>query len=367
MPKKLSYKSAGVNYEALDPFKRKAAAAALETAENIQRFGCAVVEESYGESAFLIEFPDFYLAHVEEGLGTKNLIAQAMNLLTGKTYYESIAQDTVAMIVNDMVTSGAMPVSVAMHIASGMSDWFYNEKRCDDLISGWKKACALARCAWGGGETPTLKGIVMPQSVVLNGSAVGIIRPKERRIRGDIQHGDAIVLFESSGVHSNGLTLARSIAEKLPSGYQEKLSDGRIYGEALLSPTVIYVPIIEECLCENIGIHSAVHITGHGWKKLMRHPGQFEYCIEKIPDANTIFAFMQERGPVDDREAYATFNMGAGFALYIPECFVRHVIHISRRHGVAAFHAGYVRHSPDEKKVLIRPLGLEYRGSELNI
>ncbi len=226
----MTYAGTGVNYDAMDPFKRMAQLAARETAGNINRLSSGEFREfepSRGESAYLIEAAKSYFAHVEEGLGTKNLVADVMYALTGKSYYDQIAQCTVAMIVNDLVTLGALPLSVAMHLAVGTSDWFNDEKRSGDLVTGWKNACNLARCTWGGGETPTLKGVVVPEAVVLSGSAIGIVQPKERLIAGPIQHGDAIVIIESSGIHANGLTLARKIADKLPEGYLTKLSDGR--------------------------------------------------------------------------------------------------------------------------------------------
>ena len=184
------------------------------------------------------------------------------------------------MIVNDMVTLGALPLAVAMHLGAGSSDWFHDERRAEDLVNGWRKACELARCAWGGGETPTLGGVVEPHAVVLAGSAIGMVKPKERLIRANIQDGDAIVLFESSGIHANGLTLARAIAERAPRGYLTPLRDGRPYGEALLDPTHIYVGVIEDCLTRGIDIHYAVNITGHGWRKLMRAQEPFAYVID---------------------------------------------------------------------------------------
>lgn len=388
MSKKLTYTDAGVDYEAMDPFKRIAQLAGKETSVNLKRFGFSEVEWSRGESVYLIETADSYLAHVEEGLGTKNLVADAMYILTGKTYYDNIGQCTVATIVNDKITLGALPLSVAMHLAVGTSDWFNDERRYQDLVEGWKKACQLARCVWGCGETPTLKGVVIPGTVVLSGSAIGIIKPKERLIRANIQPGDAIVLIASSGIHANGLTMARKIAERrdgfwkklahfffpklfplraLPNGYLTKLSDGRTYGEALLDPTIIYVPLIEDCLNAGVEIHYTVNITGHGWRKLMRATKPFNYVIERIPEPQPVFQFMQEHGPVDDKEAYANLNMGAGFALYVPEKEVERVIQIAKQNDMDAFKAGYIEQSEKDKKVIIKPKQLEYSGSTLGV
>lgn len=387
----MTYADSGVEYEVLDRFKREAQQAARGTAEQLLRFGLTEVGFSRGESVYLIETPYNFLAHVEEGLGTKSLVADAMYELTGRLYYDSIAQDTVAMIVNDMITLGALPVSVAMHLAVGASEWFNDMTRASDLIEGWKRACVLSRCVWGGGETPTLKGIVEPSTSLLSGSALGIIEPKSRLITANIQDGDAIILLESSGIHANGLTLAREIAvrkdplwrrvahlvfsdwfwlEALPDGYLTELSDGRTYGETLLDPTHIYVGLVEDCLNAGVDIHYVVNITGHGWRKLMRAQGDFAYIIDTLPRQLPIFDFITERGPVDIRELYANFNVGAGFALYVPQDQVQRVLEIlavsedSKRYK--AVHAGYIEESK-ERKVVIEPVGIEFKGSELQI
>jgi len=364
--KTLTYKDSGVDYDAMDPFKRLAQLAALRTARNIQRLGFSDVGMSRGESVYLVEGKDYYLAQVEEGLGSKNLVADEMYYLAGKSYYDQIAQDTVAMIVNDMITLGALPLSVAMHLAVGNSNWFNNKKRSQDLISGWQKACFLARCVWGCGETPTLKGIVSPGTAVLSGSAMGIIEPKERLIKINIEDGDAIVFIESSGIHANGLTMARKIAEKLSSGYLTKLDDGRTYGETLLDPTHIYVGLIEECLDNNVNIHYAVNVTGHGWRKLMRATQPFSYIIERLPKQLPIFDFLQKYGPIDDKEAYGNFNMGVGFALYVSKSDVEKIIGIAESLNLNAFAAGYIKKS-DEKKVIINPKNIEFLGSSLGV
>ncbi|MFA6097863.1 MAG: AIR synthase related protein [Candidatus Paceibacterota bacterium] len=275
----MTYAGTGVVYSDMDWFKRMAQKSAKETAGNIRRFGIQELSMSRGESVYVIDMGEYYLGFVEEGLGTKSLVADAMFELTGKSYDDKIAQDTLAMILNDMITLGIMPIATAMHLGLGNSDWVKNKKRSKKLIIGWKKSCNMAGCAWGCGETPTLKDIIIPGTVVLSGSAVGIAKPKNKLIKANIKNGDAIVIFESSGIHANGLTLARKIAGKLPRGYLTPLSDGRTYGESLLDPTVIYVKVIEDCLNAGIDIHYAVNITGHGWRKLMRAQEPFVYVI----------------------------------------------------------------------------------------
>ncbi len=366
----MTYASTGVSYEAMDPFKIEAQQAAVQTAGNIECHSYWEVPESRGESVYLIEGRDNYLAHVEEGLGTKNLVADAMYDRTGKSYYAAIAQDTVAMIVNDMITLGAKPLSVAMHLAVGDSEWFADQQRRHNLIDGWKKACDLAGCVWGGGETPTLKGVVYPNAVVLSGSAMGIIQPKKHRILGNIVHGDQIIMLASSGIHANGLTMARKIAENLPEGYLTKLSDGRTYGETLLEPTIIYARLIEDLLNIGTDIHYAVNITGHGWRKLMRSQLSFTYVITEMPKQQPLFDFIKEHGAVCDEEMYGNFNMGAGFAIYVPKHEVERVLTIVESYKddrkLTAWHAGYIEES-SERKVVIRPKNITFEGSTLNV
>lgn len=368
MMDRLTYAGAGVDYGALDPFKRLAQAAGRATASALARFGVAELESSRGESAYLIETPDAYLAHVEEGLGTKNLVADAMYRANGgaRSYYDHLAQDTVAMIVNDMVTLGALPLSVAMHLGTGSSDWFRDERRAADLVDGWKRACELARCAWGGGETPALPGVVEREAVVLAGSSIGIVKPKSRLIRGDIQSGDAIVIFESSGIHANGLTLARAVAERVPRGFLSPLSDGRAYGDALLDPTHIYVGVVEDCLARGVAIHYAVNVTGHGWRKLMRAPAPFAYVIDRLPTAHPVFEFIQEHGRLADAEAFGNFNMGAGFAIFVPPADVKTVLDVAAPFPFRALAAGHIEPAP-AKRVVIRPKNLEFAAESLGV
>lgn len=362
----LTYKQSGVDYGAMDAFKLMAQRMGFRTSANLLGSGFLEISWSRGESCYIMGADDCYIAHVEEGLGTKNLVADAMYGLTGKSFYYNIAQDTVAMIVNDMITLGAFPLSVAMHLAVGDSNWFNDELRCRNLIEGWRDACDLSRCVWGGGETSTLKDIIAPETIVLSGSAVGIVKYKNRVIvANNIKHGDAIIFIESSGIHANGLTLARKVSGKLPEGYLASISDGRTFGEALLDPTHVYVGLMEDCINALLDIHYAINITGHGWRKLMRATQPFSYVIEHLPDPLPIFDFIQKYGPINDREAYGTFNMGAGFALYVPEQDVDTVLKIAESYNFKAWRAGHIEKG--EKKVLIKPLNIEFSGDELKI
>ena len=320
-----------------------------------------------GESAYLIESPDEFLAHVEEGLGTKNLVADAMLALTGKSFYRNIGIDTVATIVNDLITTGAVPISVAMHAAVGDSLWFENSKRADDLASGFAHACIESNAVWGGGETPALKGIVSPETIVLAGSAIGRIQPKSRRITGDVRDGDAIVLLASTGVQTNGLTLCRAIADRLPQGYLTPMNDGRSYGEGLLDPSAIYVRFIAQCQHAGINLHYAAHITGHGWRKLMRLSEPFVYRMTQLAPPLAVFDFLERYGPVEPREMYATFNMGAGFAVYVDPANADTCIQLAEQTGHRAWIGGTVQKQGDRKAVDIVPLGITFEAETLQV
>ncbi len=306
----MSYESSGVKYDTLDAFKRACQREAATTTPMLTRHGVTEPAGVRGESAYLLESADDYLAHVEEGLGTKNLVADAMLELTGKSFYANVGIDTVATIVNDLVTTGALPVSVAMHAAVGDSAWFANTARAEDLARGFAEGCRQAGAVWGGGETPALKGIVDPKTIVLAGSAVGRISPKSLRIVGDVRDGDAVVLLASSGVQTNGLTLCRAIADRLPEGYLSRMSDGRMYGEALLDASVIYVDFVSACQRAGLKLNYVAHVTGHGWRKLMRLAEPFVYRMHDVGKVPAVFEFLMRSGPVELREAYATFNMG---------------------------------------------------------
>ena len=314
----LSYDQAGVNYDLIDPLKVSAQRAAAATATHLASQGFTEVSASRGESAYVVDVGPFYLASIVECLGSKALVADEMATLTGRSWYEGIAQDTIAMAVNDLITVGATPLVVQAYWAAGGSDWFGDAQRAQALVAGWKRACEVCNVAWGGGETPALAGIVEAGRIDLAASCTGLINPKERLSVGDkLAEGDVIVLLDSSGIHANGLSLARKLVERLPQGWLTEVSPGLSYGEALLAPTVLYSPVTEALWKAGIVPHYCANITGHGWRKLLRHPATFTYRIHTVPPVTPVLRFIQEHARQDDREAYSTLNMGAGFALFM--------------------------------------------------
>ena len=365
-PGTLSYEQAGVNYDLIDPLKVAAQRAAASTATHLSGHGFTEVAASRGESAYVVDVGPFYIASIVECLGSKALVADEMAELTGRSYYAGIAQDTIAMSINDLITVGATPLVVQAYWAAGGSEWFSDKLRAKALVDGWKAACDTCGVAWGGGETPALAGIVEAGRIDLASSCTGIINPKSRLSVGDnLQPGDAIVILSSSGIHANGLSLARKLVERLPNGYMTPVAPGLSYGDALLAPTTLYSPVTEALAAAGLTVHYSANITGHGWRKLLRHPKPFTYRIDKVPAVPPVLKFIQQWAKHDDREAYSTLNMGAGFALFMPAAQAAQACEIAEGLGIGACIAGKVEDGP--KQLLIEPLNIRFGDDDLQL
>lgn len=364
MVKKLSYYDS-VNYTVADPAKVLAQKAGQSTTKNLP-FGFSEVAGTRGESAYVFDMGTMYGALVQEGLGTKSLVAQAVYEETGQSYFGAIAQDTVATFVNDLISVGATPVVSNAYWSSSSYEWLADQKLTEDFISGWKAACDLGQIAWGGGETQSLPNMVVDGALELAGSAFGVIKPKKQLIsEKNLQVGDAIVLLESSGVHANGISLIREIAKKLPHGYQTKLADGSRLGEAVLTPTHIYTTIVRELYKQGINVHYLSNITGHGWRKLMRASTPFTYAIDVLPPVAPIFDFIAKHTGNNQRDMYSNYNMGAGYALYLPVGQAQKAMDIARKCGFKSWLVGTIQKGP--KRVVINPINVVYEGKSLGV
>lgn len=363
---KISYSKVGDNYETKDPIKKLAQKASLNTAINLKKFGFPEISESRGESAYVWQQGDILMAAVVEGLGTKNLVADETAKISGKTYYDVIGHDTVATIINDLITVGARPLVNLAYWAVEDNSWLQNKKRTTDFINGWEKACNFAKVTWGGGETPTLKGIVEKGTIDLGGAAIGIIAPKKRLITDKrLKAGDRILLLKSSGINCNGLSLARAVAKKLPKGYETKLPSGKIYGEVLLTKTNIYSNLIQELLDSGVDIHYISNITGHGLRKIMRARGSFTYFIEKLFEPHEIFKFIQKHANLTDEEIFQTLNMGQDFALFLDSGDVKKAQAIIKKNKFQSLDAGYVEKGPRQVKIL--PNKIVFKSESLDL
>ncbi len=361
-----SYRDAGVDYEALDRAKRLAMAHALSTSSLPAARGARSLDSSRGEPAFAFELGGRTLAFVVEGLGTKSIIARQVLEQQGIDRFADVAYDAVAAIVNDLCCVGALPLVVNAYFATGSSEWYREGARAAALLQGWRRACADAGCAWGGGESPSLPGLIDEREIELAGAAVGAVPQGRAAILGDaLGPGDEIVLVASSGLHANGASLARLVASGLGEGYATALASGRTLGEALLDPSVMYVRLVAALLQRGLALTYVSHITGHGLLKLMRRPKPLRYRIHELPDVPEVLSFLVAQAGLEARTAYSTFNMGAGFALYCAAGAGAQAVELAAGLGFQARVAGIVEEGPRE--VVLEPVGVRLDGGELEL
>jgi len=361
-----SYRAAGVDYDALDAGKRLAMAKALSTSSLLEARGGRALDSSRGEPAFVFELGEQSFAFVVEGLGTKSVIARHVLEEQGLNRFADVAYDTVAAILNDLCCVGALPLVVNAYFATGASEWYLHSDRSEALLEGWREACADAGCVWGGGESPSLPGLLEEKDIELAGAAVGAVPAGRKPLLGEqLAAGDEIVLVASSGLHANGASLARLIAARLRDGYATELADGQSFGEALLAPSVMYVPLVAALLGSEVRLSYLSHITGHGLLKLMRPPRPLSYRIDRLPAVPAVLEFLVEQAGLDSEAAYSTFNMGAGYALYCAPGDGEEVVAIAAGLGLEALVAGRVEEGP--RAVILEPVGVHFAGKRLEL
>lgn len=361
----VSYSSAGVDYDVLDAGKRASLAQALLTSGFAAGRGAHAVDASRGEPAFVFQVGDAHLAMVLECLGTKSVIAREYQELTGVNRFDWVGVDTVAAVVNDLICVGALPLSVNAYFATGAASWYQVAGRHEALARGFRAGCEQAGAIWGGGESPTLAGIIDRDEIDLAGCGVGQV-PAGRAplLSSGIDAGDEIVLVASTGLHTNGATLARLAAQRA-GGLTATLPDGTTVGDALLAPSAIYVSLMERLLHSGVSISYASHITGHGLRKVMRPDRDFTYRITALPPVPPVLDWIRATLELPDDQAYGTFNMGAGFAVYCRPGQGAAVVEAAAATGHAACLAGRVESG--ERCVILEPLGLAFASGELRL
>lgn len=363
--KKITYQSSGVDYTSLDSLKKEAQKSAEETGKNLKHHEFEEETDSRGESAYVFKKNNLLLATVIEGLGTKNLVADEIGT-PDKTYYDIIGHDTVATIINDLVSVGATPLTIHAYWAVGDSKFLTNKKRIHDLIRGWKDACNISQVSWGGGETPTLKDIVNPNTIELGGSSVGVIENQSHFLHDKkLMEGDQIIFIKSNGVNANGLTLIRNLASELRNGYETKISDNLSFRDAVMTKSNIYAKLISDILNTGIELHYISNITGHGLRKVMRAKPDFTYQIDAIFEPSLLFEFIKEQAALTDEEMYETYNMGQDYALFLQERDIERTLKIITKHGFTGMKAGVVKKG--KKQVVIKPLNITYSKDTLDL
>ena len=361
-----SYSAAGVDYETLDQGKRDALGEALTTSGYLQANGGRALDESRGEPAFVFSVGGQSFAFVLECLGTKSIIARQCEDQLGSAAFANVAYDTVAAIVNDLCCVGALPLVVNAYFATGSSEWYRHPDRTAGLLRGWREACADAEATWGGGESPSLPRLVAPSEIELAGSAVGIVPPGSSPILGaGLAAGDEIVLVASNGLHANGASLARRVAEVLDGGYGARLPSGRTFGEAVLDRSLLYAPLVRRLLQSHVPVHYMSHITGHGLLKLMRPRRELAYRIERLPPVPEVLTLLVQRSGLSPTAAYSTFNMGCGFAIYCAPGTGESVVRLAEQVGLTAQVAGRVESGP--RRVILDPVEVVYESADFDL
>jgi len=256
------------------------------------------VGESTGDYAGLLDIGDRYLGLATDGVGTKLLVAEALS------DYSTVGIDCIAMNANDLVAAGVRPIAFVDYLAVDEPDERFAEQIGDGLAEGAERA----DIELVGGETAVMPEVV--KGLDLAGTCAGLAA-KDALFPGSAEAGDALVGVPSSGIHSNGLTLARTAVTR-EAEYTDPCPFGEYdtLGEALLEPTRIYTDLLDpmrEC-----GVHAAAHVTGGGWTNLDRL-GDFRYVVEDPFAPQPVFDYVQEAGNVSDEEMHRTFNMGTGF------------------------------------------------------
>lgn len=282
----------------------------IEKTQHFLDFGKVI--SGFGHYAGLIEIGDKIMALHTDGVGTKILVSQLM-----KTYH-TIGIDCIAMNVNDIVCVGSKPLGYLSYIALQKT----NHTLLKEITKGLIKGAKLSNVAIVGGETAILPDIITGKTIDYNfdlaGMVFGIIDDRKKMILGNkIKNGDLIIGIDSSGLHSNGYTLARKVLlEKYDVSDRPEYMESSL-GKELLIPTTIYsktvLKLIEEF--DTHVIHGLSHITGGAFTKLNRLNSNVDYILDNLPEIRGIFKQIMKDGKINVTEMYKTFNMGVGFCI----------------------------------------------------
>ena len=310
----------------------------------------ANVELDLGHFANVVDLGQVSVAISTDGVGTKAIVAQLMNR------YDTIGIDCVAINVNDVLCVGAEPQAMVDYLAVQR----VSERLMAELGKGLYEGAHQARVSIVGGETAQLPELIQGEEegsgFDLAGTCIGTLEPGTAIIGARIEPGDAIIGLRSSGVHCNGLTLARrafgltrdvSRSEKdaALSAYSAEL--GSTLGEELLRPTEIYVDPVLGMIDAGVDLRGLAHISEDGLLNLPRLQADVGYVIDRLPDPHSIFQLIQAHGDIRDEEMYEVFNMGIGFCAIVPESHADKAIAVARRNGTEAFRIG---HTVDDRE-----------------
>ena len=272
-----------------------------------------------------------------DGVGTKLRLAQLMDK------HDTIGIDCVAMCVNDIICGGAAPLFFLDYIACGKNA----PARIAEIVTGITEGCRQSECALVGGETAEHPGLMPDDDYDVAGFSVGIV-DEEKIIDGKrLAQGDVLIGLASTGVHSNGFSLVRKVLDVEHADLTSPVEQlgGKSLGEALLTPTRIYVKAIKALLKAGIDIHAVSHITGGGFyenvPRMMTDGLTARIQLSSFPKL-PIFQLIQDKGNIPERDMYNTFNMGIGMILALPADQAQQALSVLADAGESAYAIGEV-------------------------
>jgi len=276
------------------------------------------------------------IAFSTDGVGTKLVVAEEL----GK--FDTVGIDCVAMNVNDVICVGAEPLAMVDYIAVDKAD----PEVCEEIGVGLARGAELAGIEIPGGELAQLGELV--RGVDVSGACIGTVALDEIIDGSAVEPGDVVIGLPSTGIHSNGYTLARKALEGIGLDEDPEGRLGRPLGEELLEPTQIYVKPIVALLRSEVEVRGLAHITSGGTKNLLRLAAEVGYEIDAPLPVLPIFDLIQERGEVSDEEMSEVFNMGCGFCVVVPESDEAAALEKLRSHYPEAKRIGRATDGPAE-------------------
>jgi len=314
--------------------------------------GLGHVKLPFGFFANVVEVGNTGVAISTDGVGSKLLVAQVVGT------YDTVGIDCIAMNVNDILCVGAEPLTMVDYIAVQEP----NPVLLTELAKGLRAGALIAGITIPGGEIAQVRDIIKGArpgfGFDLAGTAIGTVPLDKIRVGGDIEPDDVVLGLRSTGVHSNGVTLARRLFKKYrPMTHVKEL--GRALGEELLVPTRIYVKEVLDVLRSGIDVKALIHITSDGLLNLLRVASNTGYVIHSLPEPHRIFDIIQRELRVSSEEMYRVYNMGIGFCLVVSHRgdHAGRAKEILKRHNVECYEIGRAVPAP-EKSLVIEPANL---------
>ena len=328
----MTYRDAGVDVKKIRTVQKSIGEIISVTHKMIS---AGKVVSGFGHYAGLIKMGSDVFALHSDGVGTKVLIAQLMDR------FDTVGIDCVAMNVNDIICVGAQPVGFIDYIALRQP----NERLLEEVARGLVEGARQSQMAIVGGETAVLPDVISgdgENAFDLAGMVMGVVKGRRPLLGDAIKPGDVVLGVESSGLHSNGYTLARKVLLSKYSVDDNAEHLVQTVGEELLVPTRIYVKPVMELLKKKIGVHGLAHITGGAFTKLPRLNAKVRYNLDGLPAPTGIFRQIQADGRIDSKEMYRTFNMGVGLCVIAPKASADDIVGIFAKHKMRCRQVGRI-------------------------